>query len=320
MSRSDHLALYRSMLRIRLIEEALANRYAEQEMRCPMHLCIGQEAIAAGVCAFLKDTDIVFSNHRAHGHYLAKGGDLPAMLAEIYGRSTGCCGGRGGSMHLIDQSVGFLGSTPIVGGTIPLAVGSAWASSLSGDHQVTVVFFGDGCFEEGVLHESLNFAALHQLPIVFVCENNGFSVYTELSERQPQRPIHGIAAAHGLSAQSGNGNDIDSVLSIAGTAIDHARHGRGPQFIELHTYRWREHCGPNFDDHLGYRTAAAVANGQQDCPLLKLAAQLEHSMSNFAEEKARITAEIEQEIAAAFAFALNSPTPSATDAGARIYA
>ncbi len=188
------------MLRIRRVEEVLADRYAEQEMRCPMHLCIGQEAIAVGVCAVLNNRDKVFSNHRAHGHYLAKGGDLDAMVAELYGKSTGCAGGRGGSMHLIDLQVGFMGATPIVGGTVPLSVGSAWADQLLDNDQVTVVFFGDGCFEEGVMHESLNFAALHQLPVIFVCENNDFSVYTHRNERQPDRPIYKIAEAHGLSA------------------------------------------------------------------------------------------------------------------------
>jgi len=155
MNDSQLLSFYKSMLRIRRVEEVLADRYAEQEMRCPMHLCIGQEAIAVGVCAVLNNRDKVFSNHRAHGHYLAKGGDLDAMVAELYGKSTGCAGGRGGSMHLIDLQVGFMGATPIVGGTVPLSVGSAWADQLLDNDQVTVVFFGDGCFEEGVMHESL---------------------------------------------------------------------------------------------------------------------------------------------------------------------
>ena len=259
---------HRAMLRIRLVEQAIAERYAEQQMRCPMHLCIGQEAIAVGVCAALQPGDKVFSNHRAHGHYLAKGGSLKAMLAELYGRATGCCGGRGGSMHLIDLDAGFMGATPIVGGTVPLAVGSAWAARLQRQPRVTVVFFGDGCFEEGVVHESLNFAALHKLPIVFVCENNQFSVYTRLNERQPERPIYPIAAAHGMSAVSGNGNDLDAVLGLARAAIGRARAGAGPQFLELHTYRWREHCGPNFDDNLGYRSDAEVSAGLADCPIL----------------------------------------------------
>ena len=311
---------HRAMLRIRLVEQAIAERYAEQQMRCPMHLCIGQEAIAVGVCAALQPDDKVFSNHRAHGHYLAKGGSLKAMLAELYGRATGCCGGRGGSMHLIDLDVGFMGATPIVGGTVPLAVGSAWAARLQRQPFVTVVFFGDGCFEEGVVHESLNFAALHKLPIVFVCENNQFSVYTRLNERQPDRPIYPIAAAHGLTAASGDGNDLDAVLGLAQAAIGRARAGAGPQFLELHTYRWREHCGPNFDDKLGYRSDAEVSAGLADCPVLAHARQLADAQPDFSAIRARQEADIHAEIEEAFQFALASPASGAEQAGEMVYA
>lgn len=314
------LALFRSMLRVRRVEEALAARYVEQEMRCPMHLCIGQEAIAVGVCAALSDDDVVFSNHRAHGHYLAKGGNLNTMVAELYGRSSGCCGGRGGSMHLIDLNVGFMGATPIVGGTIPLAVGAAWAAALKGEKRVSVVFFGDGCFEEGVVHESLNFASLHRLPIIFVCENNQFSVYTRLSERQPDRPIYRLAEAHGMAAYTGDGNDVEEVLAIAETAVDNARQGQGPQFIELKTYRWREHCGPNFDDDLGYRLATEIAEGLKDCPIARFATLIEQGSPTFPAEFAQFEAEIRDEIADAFKFALSGAKPSTRDAGERIYA
>lgn len=314
------VAHHRAMLRIRLIEQAIAERYAEQQMRCPMHLCIGQEAIAVGVCAALQPDDKVFSNHRAHGHYLAKGGSLKAMLAELYGRATGCCGGRGGSMHLIDLEAGFMGATPIVGGTVPLAVGSAWAARLQQQATVTVVFFGDGCFEEGVVHESLNFAALHRLPIVFVCENNQFSVYTRLDERQPERPIYPIAAAHGLSAATGNGNDLDEVLALARTAVGRARAGAGPQFLELHTYRWREHCGPNFDDNLGYRSDAEVAAGLAACPLLAHGRKLTAARPDFPTFRAQQEADIQAEIRDAFQFALASPASGAERAGELVYA
>lgn len=314
------LTLFRSMLRIRRIEEALADRYAEQEMRCPMHLCIGQEAIAVGVCAALSANDVMFSNHRAHGHYLAKGGNLNAMVAELYGRSTGCCGGRGGSMHLIDLDVGFMGATPIVGGTVPLAVGSAWAASLKEEKRASVAFFGDGCFEEGIVHESLNFAALHKLPIIFVCENNEFSVYTHLSERQAKRPIYRIAEAHGLTAHVGDGNDVEAVLSIAKTAVDNARQGKGPQFIELSTYRWREHCGPDFDDHLGYRAKQEIENGLKDCPIAKYTTRLIQNNTLTQEGVERFEAEIGEEISGAFKFALSSAKPSTKDAGERVYA
>lgn len=320
MNRTEHDRLFYSMLRIRRVEEALAERYAEQEMRCPMHLCIGQEAIAAGVCAALTDNDAVFSNHRAHGHYLAKGGDLNAMIAELYGRSTGCCGGRGGSMHLIDTNVGFMGATPIVGGTIPLAVGSAWAASLKDEDRVSAVFFGDGCFEEGVVHESLNFAALHKLPIIFVCENNGFAVYTRLNERQPNRQIYRLAEAHGMAAYCGNGNDVEDVSSIARTAVEKARQGNGPQFIELNTYRWREHCGPDFDHGLNYRSAPEIENGMKDCPIANSAARLEQNNPSFPSNLARYEAEISEDIANAFRYALSSAKPSIKNAGERVYA
>lgn len=308
------------MLRIRRIEEALADRYPEQEMRCPMHLCIGQEAIAVGICANLQHDDVVYGNHRAHGHYLAKGGSLNAMVAELYGRATGCCGGRGGSMHLIDLDAGFLGATPIVGGTVPLAVGAAWAIALRQEQRVSTVFFGDGCFEEGVIHESMNFAALHHLPVLFVCENNQFSVYTRLEERQPKRPIYRIAEAHGLTAYYGNGNDVEEVSSIAKQAISRARLGLGPQFIELSTYRWREHCGPFFDDDLGYRSQEEIDKGRADCPLLRTENRLKQTHNDFATASACMEQELCTEIDAAFEFALSSPKPMLADAQGHVYA
>lgn len=312
--------LLAAMLRIRRVEEAIAVRYAEQEMRCPTHLCIGQEAIAVGVCDALTRKDKVFSNHRAHGHYLAKGGDLKAMIAELYGRATGCCGGRGGSMHLIDMDAGFMGATPIVGGTIPVAVGSAWASVLQGRGEVTVVFFGDGCFEEGVMHESLNFSALHRLPIVFICENNDFSVYTPLKLRQPQRPIHTLAAAHGLSATGGDGNDVDTVRALAQQAIAAARAGEGPQFLELRTFRWREHCGPNFDHELNYRSPDEIETGLADCPIERYKAVISKDGLDTTVLVAKLEAQLQLEVDAAFAFSDQSANPLPSAALEKIYA
>lgn len=314
------MALLREMLRIRRIEEAIADRYAEQEMRCPMHLCIGQEAIAVGVCDALSNDDVMFSNHRAHGHYLAKGGSLNAMIAELYGRTTGCCGGRGGSMHLIDLDVGFLGATPIVGGTVPLAVGAAWAASLKEEKRVSVIFLGDGCFEEGVVHESLNFAALHKLPVVFVCENNRFSVYTRLNERQPDRPIYKVAEAHGITSYTGNGNNIDEVLSLSRKAVGLARCGKGPQFLEFHVYRWREHCGPDFDDHLNYRTSQEITAGKEGCPIARYMDFLDQNGGLNKSDFEKLELEIQAEIAAAFDFALSSEKPGAHEAQRKVYA
>jgi pyruvate dehydrogenase E1 component alpha subunit len=308
------------MLRIRRIEEALAKRYSEQEMRCPMHLCIGQEAIAVGVGAALTIEDKMYSNHRAHGHYLAKGGSLNAMISELYGRAGGCCGGRGGSMHMIDLDVGFMGATPIVGGTVPLAVGSAWASKLQKKTTATVIFLGDGCFEEGVVHESLNFAALHHLPILFVCENNDFSVYTRRNERQPNRAIHQIAAAHGIKTAHGDGNDVGLVFNLTNNALNDLRVGNGPWFLELSTYRWREHCGPDFDDHLEYRTTVEIENGKADCPIKRLEKISIESGLLSSDEIKKMELEIKAEIDQSFTFALSDLKPTLEDARHYVYA
>jgi TPP-dependent pyruvate/acetoin dehydrogenase alpha subunit len=312
--------LYYQMLRIRRIEEAIAERYQQQEMRCPTHLCIGEEAIAVGISAHLTYQDKVFSNHRGHGHYLAKGGNLRHLLAELYGFAEGCCGGRGGSMHLTDLTAGFIASTPIVGGTVPLAGGYAWAEQIKKSDNVVVIFFGDGCFEEGVMHETMNFAALKKLPMLFVCENNQYSVMTPLSERQPKRDIYKIAAAHGLQSVSGDGNRVDQVYTLAQAAIANARCGLGPQFLELHTHRWPEHCGPNEDDELGYRSPGELTDWKQRCPLLQTRQTLLESRlinnADLAEKEAALADEIER----AFQWALQGNRPSIDSMGHHLYA
>ena len=246
--------LYESMLRIRLIEESIAERYSEEKMRCPTHLSIGQEAISVGVCSNLSKEDTVLSTHRAHAHYLAKGGCLKSMLAEIYGKVTGCSKGMGGSMHLIDKSVGFLGSTAIVGNTIPIAVGLALSVKIKKIKKISCVFFGDGAIEEGAFYESINFAIIHKLPVLFICENNFYSVYSGLEVRQPKgRKIHEMVNAIGIETSYGDGNNVEEVAEQVKVSKDNILKGNGPQFIEFETYRWREHCGPNYDNDLGYR-------------------------------------------------------------------
>lgn len=304
------LERYRTMLRIRLVEERIVALYPEQEMRCPVHLCIGQEAVAAGACAALGRRDYVFSGHRSHGHYLAKGGDLKAMLAEIYGKAAGCAGGKGGSMHLIDLEAGFLGATPIVGSTIPIAVGAAFGSTMRGEDLVTMVFLGDGAVETGVFYESLNFAALKKLPVIFVCENNLYSVYSPLQVRQPEgRPIAGIARALGVDGIECDGNDVELVYQVCSDAVKKARLGDGPSFLEFATYRWREHCGPEFDNHLGYRTEAEYLAWKERCPIALLEAKFLGSglVSRLALDEARFG--LDKEIDAAVAFARQSPFP-----------
>ena len=260
--------LFESMLRIRLVEESIANKYSEQKMRCPTHLSIGQEAIAVGVCANLTSQDQVLSTHRAHAHYLAKGGCLNSMMAEIYGKASGCSKGMGGSMHLIDTSVGFMGSTAIVGNTIPVAVGLALEKKLTRKKSIACVFFGDGATEEGAFYESVNFAIIHSLPILFICENNLYSVYSGLEVRQPvNRKIYKMVRAMGISAQHGNGNDVEEVARKVKHAKTMILKSGGPQFLEFDTYRWREHCGPNFDNNIGYREESEFLKWKKKDPL-----------------------------------------------------
>lgn len=256
------------MLRIRLVEESIAKKYSEQKMRCPTHLSIGQEAIAVGVCANLTSQDQVLSTHRAHAHYLAKGGCLNSMMAEIYGKASGCSKGMGGSMHLIDTSVGFMGSTAIVGNTIPVAVGLALEKKLTRKKSIACVFFGDGATEEGAFYESVNFAIIHSLPILFICENNLYSVYSGLEVRQPvDRKIYKMVRAMGISAQHGNGNDVEEVARKVKHAKTMILKSGGPQFLEFDTYRWREHCGPNFDNNIGYREESEFLKWKKKDPL-----------------------------------------------------
>jgi TPP-dependent pyruvate/acetoin dehydrogenase alpha subunit len=309
------------MLRIRLVEEKIAERYSEQQMRCPVHLSIGQEAVAVGACAALADEDQVFSTHRSHGHYLARGGDLPAMIAELYGKQTGCSAGRGGSMHLIAREVGFLGAVPIVGSTLPIAVGAALGTQMRNEDRVSMVFFGEGATEEGVFHESLNFAVLKELPVVFVCENNQYSVYSPLTVRQPAgRKVYELAAGYGLESTHCDGNDALEVRTLVAAGVDHARSGDGPAFIEFSTHRWREHCGPDFDDDLGYRTLGELLHWQQNCPINRLEACLQAAGSLTDLALTQIRTEIQEEIEAAFAFALSSPFPETESISDHVYA
>ena len=314
------LGLYREMLRIRLVEEAIADRYGEQEMRCPVHLSDGQEGIAVGACLTLRKEDKIVSTHRSHGHYLAKQGNLKAMLCEIYGRAPGCVGGRGGSMHLLDDEAGVLACLPIVGTSVPLGVGVAYAAKRKGEDTVVTVFLGDAVMEEGVFHESANFAALHSLPVVFVCENNNLSFYTSLEVRQPDRPMTDIAKAHTLAVQELDGNDAVAVYEAMSGAVEKARTGGGPSFLMCNTRRWREHCGSRYDYEMGQMTEQEFETLRADCPLARLGAELREAglLDDAAEESLR--AELGREIEEAFEFARNAPFPELDTAGDHVYA
>ncbi len=313
--------LYYQMLRIRMVEEKIAELYPGQEIRCPVHLSTGEESVAVGVCAGLSSEDYVLSNHRSHAHYLAKGGNLRAMFAELYGKVTGCSMGKGGSMHLVDLSAGFLGAVPVVANTIPLAVGAAFTSKQKNQERTIVVFLGEGATEEGAFHESMNFAALHSLPVIFVCENNLYSVYSPLNVRQSKaRDNCVIARGYGMESFRDNGNNILAVLELAERAIQKARNGEGPTFVEFSTYRWREHCGPNYDNNLGYRAEHEFLEWKQRCPVISFEQRLRRdgllSDAEICQIKERIGTEIED----AVAFAKSSPWPDENLLLAHIYA
>ncbi len=279
-------------------------------MRCPTHLSIGQEAIAVGVCAHLEREDYAISAHRSHAHYLAKGGDLKAMLAELYGKATGCARGKGGSMHLIDLSVGFLGCVPIVGSTIPIGVGAAFGAMLQSRDALTVIFFGDAAVETGVFHESANFAALHKLPVAFVCENNLYSVMTPMADRQPEgREIGQLARGLGLEAIQVDGQEVERVHELAGEAVGKLRRGAGPMLLEFMTYRWLEHCGPLSDVHHGFRPEGEYEAWMKRCPVTLARERLLGEGVFTPEGIETLDQEIGREIDAAVEFAKTSAFP-----------
>jgi len=295
--------LYYSMLLIRRVEERIIGEYPRQEIRSPTHFYIGQEGVAAGVCAALRSDDLVFPYYRSHGWYLAKGGNLNAMMAELYGRVSGCSRGWGGSMHLIDTQAGVMGSSAIVAGMIPHAAGAALALKMKGSSAVAVVPFGDGATEEGVFHETMNMAVLNALPLVFVCENNGYATNTPISERRAQVEIERHARPYNMPSAVAEGNDVAAVFTVTDEAVARARSGSGPSLLVFQTYRLLEHVGPNSDDTLGYRTREEVEYWRSRGPLERAAEFLSE------QERNEMVAEIDTRIAAAMEFALASEYP-----------
>ena len=313
-------ALYRTMVRIRLVEERIAQLYGEQEMRCPCHFSIGQEAVAAGACAHLSEEDLLFGTYRGHGIYLAKGGDLKALMAELYGKETGCAHGRGGSMQLIAPEVGLVCTSAIVGGTIPMAVGAALSATVRRTRQIAMVLFGDGATEEGVFHESLNFAALKRLPVIFVCENNLYACYSHQRDRQPLDNIAERASAYGLPGARVDGNDVMAVYRSVGEAVQRIRQGLGPTLIECRTYRWLEHVGPADDTPLGYRSPEELAAWKARCPIRRFEQEPSTGQALSAEFRAQVAAAVQQELEEAVAFAKRSPWPEASQLARGVYA
>lgn len=254
----DLIASMRMMLLIRYAEEAVAELSISGEAKCPCHLGIGQEAVAVGISSQLRASDRVFGGHRSHAHYLALDGSIEKMMAEILGKVTGASQGMGGSMHLFAPEVGFHGSVPIVGATIPIAAGAALAAKMDDKGDVAVGYFGDGACEEGVLHETLNMAAVMKLPCLFVAENNLYSSHLDIGLRQPADSVARFAEANRIRSIVVDGNDVVAVRAAAGELIDASRRGEGPGFLEAVTFRWRGHVGPNEDIDVGVRRAPEV--------------------------------------------------------------
>ncbi len=269
------LSLLQEMMLIRRAEEAIADLVEEGLIKCPCHFAIGQEATAVGVAYHLRPTDRGFGAHRSHSHYLASGGSLDKLFAEVLGRKTGASHGMGGSMHLYAAKQGFAGSVPIVAGTVPLAVGAALAAKMDGHGDIGIAYFGDGACEEGVVHESLNLASVMNLPVLFVVENNLYSSHLDISMRQPNDRTARFAEAHDVEARVVDGNDVVEVVRAAGELIDNARQGGGPGFLETVTYRWRGHVGPDENIDVGLRRSAEeVAAWKKRDPIARLAAGL----------------------------------------------
>jgi len=307
------LYLYRRMLLIRRMEEQLGEVVKTGELPGPVHLYIGQEAVAVGVCALLSDADWIASTHRGHGHFLAKGGDPRAMVAEILGRATGICHGKGGSMHVADFSRGILGANGIVGGGVGLAVGAALAAQLDGKRRVSVVFFGDGGANQGVVMEAINLAVLWKLPLLLVCENNGFSEFSS-TQSVTSGEIAARAQPYGAHSAVVDGNDVQLVYVAAQDALERARSGAGPTLIEARTYRWRGHVETEKSFlSSAYRTDEEIALWVERDPIARAHAQLLESGVP-SERVTSVQKEIEEIVERSYAQAMADPLPAESTA------
>lgn len=300
----DYASMYRSMFRIRRVEEQVVRIYPTDKIKSPVHLSIGQEAVSVGVCQALEPQDVVFGTYRGHALYLAKGGDLFKMIAELYGKVTGCARGKGGSMHLIDVENGVMGMSAVVSTTIPEAVGYAYAMKVRGLNTVVASFLGDGSVDEGVYHESMNFAKLKEVPMIFICENNRYAIHSPTKDRHPSDNICERARSYGIPAERIENNDVLEIYRLVGQATAEIRAGEsGPRFFECMTYRWKEHVGPYDDFEMGYRTREEAEAWIKDDQLVRLANLLDDGT------KTEIERSVNQEIAEAFEFAENSEFP-----------
>jgi acetoin:2,6-dichlorophenolindophenol oxidoreductase subunit alpha len=307
LGRDAALGLLATMWRIRLFEERVVRLKQADEVHGLVHLSVGQEGVAAPVCEQLRADDAVYSGHRAHGHAIAKGAPLERTMAELMGRDTGLCRGLGGSMHLVDAEHGFMGATGVVGGTIPVALGSALAARLRGDDAIAVVFFGDGAVQAGHFNETVNLAALWKLPLILICENNGFAEFTPRSAHTVVERVSDVVAPYGIERATVDGNDVLAVWEAFGRFLASARSGQGPFLLECLTQRLRGHYE---GDPGSYREAIAAADWQEKDPILRLQ---RHGVAHgwFAEDAlASIEAGAAEAVEAAVRFARESPFPA----------
>lgn len=311
---SDTLKFYRHLYLIRRVEERICTIYPSDKIKSPVHLSIGQEAVAVGVSQALRSDDIVSGTYRGHAAYLSRGGDLRGMFAELYGKSAGVARGKGGSMHLVDMSCGVLGTSAVVGTTVPVAVGYALAQKAFGTGRVVAAFFGDGATEEGSFYESLNFAALRKLPVLFVCENNFLAIHEPIEKRQATDRLIERVETFGIPAVRVTSGDVFEIHQRAAALVERVRGGDGPAFLECHTYRWREHVGPGEDYDAGYRSREALHAWQARDPLALLAAAISD------DRRRSVESEIERLIDDAVAFAESSPEPMAEELLTHVYA
>jgi pyruvate dehydrogenase E1 component alpha subunit len=303
------LTQLQQMLEIREVELLLSREASIKTFGTPIHLGIGQEAIAVGISKSIKIGDTIFGNHRSHAHYLAQGGSVLSLFAEILGKASGCSGGRGGSMHLSNPSVGVIGTMPIVAGTIPLAAGAALSHKVRKNGQVAVSYFGDGAVEEGVFHETLNMASQMNLPILFVCENNEFSSHLHVTERQPSAQMSRFAIAHGIKWQSVDGNNLQEVSQIAKELIEYTRLSSMPAFLEAHTYRLYGHVGFEIDETVGLNRREDLVKWRERDPITR---EISRTLDLGAISESSITKvrdEIREKVSQDWNQALDSPYP-----------
>ncbi len=315
------LDLYHTMVRIREFESRVRDLAMANEIPGFVHVSIGEEASATGVCAAMRPTDRITSTHRGHGHLIAKGGRVAQMMAEIYGKRTGYCKGKGGSMHIVDFALGILGANGIVGAGLPIATGSALAAVVSGRDDVTACFFGDGASNEGTFHESLNLAAVWKLPVVFVCENNGFGEFTPMQTVTSVKDIAVRAQAYGIPGHIVDGNDVVEVYQYASDAFARARAGEGPTLLECKTYRWEGHVVGEqaFLGSGAYRSEAEINEWKARCPLIRFQKFAAASGRISEAELRKIEEETKVEVEAAVKFARESPLPDPSEVTDDVY-